>query len=88
MTNEKTVDDLNGFELIELKKRVGGKLETADGVDTAYALTYIFKKRDVEGFTYDDALGMKFRDVQDYLGLEDDELPSEDPFADDESPKD
>lgn len=82
-----SIDDLNGFEMIELKKKVGGRLETADGVDTTYALVYIFKKRDNAEFTWDDALSMKFKDVQEYLGLDDDEV--EMPFeVDDNDPKD
>lgn len=84
-----SLEDLNGFEMIELKKLVGGRLESADGIDTVYALVTVFKKRDNADHTHNESLGMSFKDAQAFLGLDEDDEPSADPFADDANdPKD
>ena len=82
---QKDMTDLNGFEMIELKKILGTSIEQADGIEATYAIAYIFKKRDQESVTYNDVLGMTVKEVQDYMGLdEEDEVQM--PFEADETP--
>lgn len=83
-----TAEDLTGFEMLEVKKTIGTSIDKADAIDLTYALTYVFKKRDNASFTYNDALALTLRDVQEYLGLNEDDdvvMPFE---VDDNDPKD
>lgn len=84
---QKDMQDLTGFEMIELKKVLGTSLEQADGVEATYAVAYIFKKRENAETTYDDVLGLSIREIQEYMGTEDDEEVAM-PFEVEEAPKD
>jgi hypothetical protein len=83
---QKTAEDLNGFEMLEMKKVLGTSIDNADGISLTYALTYVFKKRENPDYRYDDALGMTLREVQAYLGVTEDEVDLSD--LDDNDPKD
>lgn len=85
-----TAEDLTGFEMLEVKKVIGTSLDRADSIELTYALAYVFKKRDDASYTYNDALGMTLKEVQEFLGVTDDDddavaMPFED---DDNDPKD
>jgi len=84
---KKDIQDLTGFEMIELKKVLGTSLESADGIEATYALTYIFKKREDASFTHEQALGMTLKDVQEYMGVDEEEEVVA-PFEVAETPKD
>lgn len=70
---QKDMTDLNGFEMMELKKILGTSIEKADGIEATYAIAYIFKKREDGNVTHDDVLRMTVKEVQAYMGLDDEE---------------
>lgn len=83
----KTAEDLNGFEMLEIKKVLGTSLEKADGIELTYALAYVFKRRENPEYTYADALAMTLRQVQDYLGVTDEEIEVDLSDLTDDDPK-
>jgi len=83
---QKDMTDLNGFEMIELKKILGTSVEKADGIEATYAIAYIFKKREDPKVTHNDVLGLTIKEVQEYMGL-DEEDEVEMPFEAEDSPK-
>ena len=83
---QKDMTDLNGFEMLELKKILGTSVENADGIEATYAVAYLFKKRDDSSTTYDDVLCLTIKEIQSYMGLdEEDEVAM--PFEVTEDPK-
>lgn len=83
---QKDMTDLNGFEMLELKKILGTSVENADGIEATYAVAYLFKKRDDSSTTYDDVLRLTIKEIQSYMGLdEEDEVAM--PFEVTEDPK-
>lgn len=83
---QKDMTDLNGFEMLELKKILGTSVENADGIEATYAVAYLFKKRDDSKTTYDDVLRLTIKEIQSYMGLdEEDEVAM--PFEVTEDPK-
>lgn len=83
---QKDMTDLNGFEMLELKKILGTSIEQADGIEATYAIAYVFKKREDANITHDDVLRMTVKQVQEYMGFdEEDEVQM--PFETDSAPK-
>ena len=77
----KNIEDLNGFEMKKARQMLGGRVDQADPIELLYVLTFLFQKRDDSGIEYNTVLGMSLREVQEYLGVEDDD--EADPFATD-----
>jgi hypothetical protein len=74
-------NDLNGFELLEVEKRMGCSLAKIDEqpVKATYAMAYVIKKRDNENLKWEDVLALPYSEVNEMFTDEDAEAFSEDP---------